>query len=109
MVTTPLRGDVYLVALDPTVGSEIQKSRPCVVVSPDELNRHLRTVLIAPMTTTSHTYPWRVACRFQAKSGHVALDQLRVVDAQRFVKRLGRLAAPTLAEVLRGLQELFEE
>jgi len=103
------RGEVHLVRLDPTLGSESRKTRPCLVVSPDELNEHLRTAVIAPMTTGGQAYPWRVPCRFQRKSGFVALDQLRTVDAERLVKRLGRLTPDTLAAVLRGLQEMFVE
>lgn len=103
----PLRGDVYLVGLDPTLGSEIRKTRPCVVVSPDELNRHLRTVIIAPMTTGAEAYPWRVRCRFRGRSGFVALDQLRTVDTARLARRLGRLAPATFASVLELLQEMF--
>src|SRR5437660_11176195 len=85
------RGDVHLVRLDPTLGSEIQKTRPCLVVSPDELNQHLRTVIVAPMTAGGRAYPWRVASRFQRRSGCVALDELRTVDAERLLRRLGRL------------------
>jgi mRNA interferase MazF len=103
------RGDVHLVGLDPTLGSEIKKTRPCLIVSPDELNEHLRTVIVAPMTTGGQAYPWRVACRFQNRSGFVALDQLRTVDSERLVKRLGRLSAATTTEVLDTLQEMFAE
>ena len=103
------RGDVHLVRLDPTLGSEIQKTRPCVVVSPDELNDHLRTVIIAPMTTGGRAYPWRVPCRFQRRSGFVALDQLRTVDGERLVRRLGRLTPDTVTVVLQRLQEMFAE
>ena len=103
------RGDVHLVALDPTVGSEIKKTRPCLIVSPDELNQHLRTVIVAPMTTGGQAYPWRVACRFQNRSGCVALDQLRTVDSERLAKRLGRLSAAATTEVLETLQEMFAE
>jgi mRNA interferase MazF len=78
-------------------------------VSPDELNQHLRTALVAPMTTGGQAYPWRVPCRFQNQRGFVALDQLRTVDSERLVKRLGRLAPETIASVLRGLQEMFAE
>jgi mRNA interferase MazF len=99
---------VFLVELDPTRGSEIRKTRPCVVVSPDELNHHLRTVLVAPLTTGGHAYPFRVACRFGGKAGRVALDQLRAVDRERLRKRLGALAAPTLGAALSVLQEMFE-
>ncbi len=106
---TVARGEVHLVGLDPTLGSEIKKTRPCLVVSPDELNQHLRTVIVAPMTTGGQAYPWRVACRFQNRSGFVALDQLRTVDSDRLVKRLGRLSATTTTEVLDTLQEMFAE
>jgi mRNA interferase MazF len=101
------RGDVFLVDLDPTRGTEIQKTRPCVVVSPDELNEHLRTVIIAPLTTIAHPFPFRVPCRFQDKDGHIVTDQLRTVDRQRLVRPLGRLPAPTLARLLVVLQEMF--
>jgi mRNA interferase MazF len=103
------RGAVHLVALDPTKGSEIRKTRPCLIVSPNELNQHLRTVMVAPMTTGGHGYPWRVACRFQNRSGYVAVDQLRTVDTERLVKRVGKLAPGTVGEVLRVLQEMFAE
>ena len=103
------RGNVHLVRLDPTLGSEIRKTRPCVVISPDELNHHLRTVIVAPMTTGGRAYPWRIACRFQNRSGFVALDQLRTVDSERLVKRLGRLPIGTMTEVLETLQEIFAE
>jgi mRNA interferase MazF len=87
------RGQVYLVRLDPTLGSEIKKTRPCVIVSPDELNEHLRTVIVAPMTTGGRPYPWRPRCRFQGRAGFVALDQLRTVDVERLGKKLGALEA----------------
>lgn len=103
------RGDVHLVRLDPTLGSEIQKTRPCLVVSPDELNQHLRAVIVAPMTTAGRAYPWRVRCRFQRRSGFVALDQLRTVDAERLVRRLGRLEPQSVTTVLQRLQEMFAE
>ncbi len=103
------RGEVHLVGLDRTLGSEIKKTRPCLIVSPDELNQHLRTVIVAPMTTGGHAYPWRVACRFQNRSGFVALDQLRTVDRERLVKRLGRLSAAAATEVFDTLQEMFAE
>ena len=106
---TLARGDVHVVGLDPTLGREIKKTRPCVIVSPDELNQHLRTVIVAPLTTGGQAYPWRVACRFQSRSGFVALDQLRTVDSARLVKRLGRLSAATTTEVLDTLQEMFAE
>ena len=103
----PTRGDVYLIELDPTRGSEIRKTRPCLVVSPDELNQHLRTVIVAPMTTGGHAYPWRVRCRFRERAGFVAIDQLRTVDSTRLVKRLGRVSPGTLTAVLAILQEMF--
>jgi mRNA interferase MazF len=103
------RGDVHLVGLDPTKGSEIQKTRPCLIVSPDELNRHLRTVIVAPMTTGGQAYPWRVPCRFLNRSGFIAVDQLRTVDTERLVRRLGKLSPATVAEVQRVLQEMFAE
>lgn len=103
------RGDVHLVRLDPTVGSEVRKTRPCLVISPDELNEHLRTVIVAPMTTGGHAYPWRIPCRFRNRSGFVAVDQLRTVDGERLVKRLGQLSAATTTAVLDTLQEMFEE
>jgi len=104
---SPARGDVYLVALAPTVGSEIQKTRPCLVVSPDELNRHLRTAIVAPMTTGGRPYPWRVPCRFGGRDGRVALDQLRTVDRARLVRREGALAGADVDAVLAKLGELF--
>ena len=98
-----------LVTLDPSVGSEIRKTRPALVVSPDEMNAHIATVIIAPMTTKGRSYPTRVPCTFQGKSGKVVLDQLRTVDKARLVKRLGRLDAATSDAVLATLAELFEE
>jgi mRNA interferase MazF len=103
------RGQVYLVRLDPTQGSEIKKTRPCVVVSPDELNEHLRTVIVAPMTTGGRAYPWRPRCRFQGRAGFVALDQLRTVDVERLVRSLGHLEDTTVASVLERLQDMFAE
>jgi mRNA interferase MazF len=103
------RGDVHLVRLDPALGSEIRKTRPCLVISPDELNHHLRTIIVVPMTTGGQAYPWRIACRFQNRSGFVALDQLRTVDGERLVKRLGRLSVGTTTEVLETLQEMFAD
>lgn len=103
------RGEVHLVRLDPTLGSEIQKTRPCLVVSPDELNQYLRTVIIAPMTTGGRRYPWRVPCRFQRRSGFVALDQIRTVDTERLLRRLGRLTPAAVTAVLQRLQEMFAE
>jgi mRNA interferase MazF len=104
-----VRGQVFLVRLDPTLGSEIKKTRPCVVVSPDELNEHLRTVFVAPMTTAGRAYPWRPRCRFQGRAGFVALDQLRTVDVGRLVKPLGQLEGETVLVVLERLQDMFAE
>ena len=101
------RGDVHLVRLDPTIGSEIQKTRPCVIVSPDELNVHLRTVIVAPMTTGGRACPWRIRCRFQQRTGYVVLDQLRTIDRERLVKRVGALPTDVLTDVLDGLQAMF--
>jgi len=103
----PRRGDVHLVRLDPTLGSEIRKTRPCVVISPDELNAYLRTAIVAPMTTSGQAYPWRITCEFQRRRGFVALDQIRTIDGERLVKRLGRLSPDTITAMLRGLQEMF--
>ncbi len=103
------RFDVYLVALDPTLGSEIKKTRPCLIVSPDEANRHLATAIIAPMTTKGHNYPTRVTCLFQGKRGSVVLDQLRTVDKVRLVKRLGRISPAVQKAVLATLAEMFAE
>ncbi|MEK6609910.1 MAG: type II toxin-antitoxin system PemK/MazF family toxin [Gemmatimonadota bacterium] len=101
------RGDVYLVSLSPTRGREIRKTRPCVVVSPDELNAHIQTFIVAPLTTGSHAYPFRVPCRFEGKVGHVVLDQVRAVDQERLVRRLGQLPPGTLRRALAVLQEMF--
>ncbi len=101
------RGDVYRVSLDPTTGSEIRKTRPCLILSPNELNQHLRTMIVAPMTTGGRAYPWRVRCRFQKRSGFVAVDQIRAVDTGRLTKRLGRLSPATVTAALQALQEMF--
>lgn len=101
------RGEVYLVALDPTRGRKIRKTRPCLVVSPDELNAYLDTFIVAPLTTGSHPYPFRVACRFGGTAGHVVLDQLRTADRARLVRRLGRLLPSVEAKALGVLQEMF--
>ena len=107
MAEATRRGDVFLVSLDPTRGDEIQKTRPCVVVSPDELNAYLRTFIVAPLTAGSHLYPFRVPCRFQGRAGHIVLDQLRTVDRERLVRRLGKLSPSTLGRALAILQETF--
>ncbi len=101
------RGDVFLVSLDPTRGEEIRKTRPCVIVSPDELNAHFRTFIVAPLTTGSHAYPFRVRCHFQGRTGYVILDQIRTVDGERLVRRLGELSTSTLEKVLGILQQMF--
>ena len=101
------RGEVYLVSLNPAKGGGIRKTRPCVVVSPDELNAHMRTHIVAPMTTGSHTYPFRISCRFQGKAGHVVLDQIRTVDRARMVQKLGRLSPQALEKSLAVLNEMF--
>ncbi|MGH7590539.1 MAG: type II toxin-antitoxin system PemK/MazF family toxin [Gemmatimonadales bacterium] len=105
----PRRGEVWLIAPGTTVGREIQKPRPGLVVSPDALNGGLETVLVAPMTTGHHPYPFRVPCRFRGKNGHVVLDQLRAVDRSRLVKRLGVLTPGTVSRGLALLREMFEE
>ena len=105
--TAPVRGEVHLVRLDSTLGTEIRKTRPCLIVAPDELNLHLRTTIVAPMITSGTVYPRRIPSRFQERAGFVALDQLRTVDATRMVKRLGRLTPFTFARVLAALQEMF--
>lgn len=101
------RFDVHIVALDPTRGSEIQKTRPCLIISPDEMNRFIRTVIVAPMTTKGRSYPSRVNCTFQGKEGQVVLDQIRTVDKSRLEKRLGRIDEQTQESVLRVLGEMF--
>ncbi len=103
----PVRDEVWLVNLDPTQGAEIQKTRPCLVVSPDEMNRSLRTVIVAPMTTATRPYLTRVSLRFQGKSGQVALDQLRAVDRQRLVRKLGAVSASTADAVSATVLEMF--
>ena len=103
------RFEVYLISLDPTKGSEISKTRPCVVVSPDEMNRHIRTVIIAPMTTKTRAYPSRVDCSFQGKHGQVVLDQIRTVDKSRLVERIGKLSAATCDKVSDVLVEMFQK
>lgn len=101
------RFDIYLVNLDPTLESEIRKTRPCVILSPDEMNRYIRTVIVAPMTTKSRAYPTRVNCRFLGKLGQVVLDQIRTIDQERLVRKLGRLEKRTAAKVLGVLNEMF--
>ncbi|MSQ88657.1 MAG: type II toxin-antitoxin system PemK/MazF family toxin [Betaproteobacteria bacterium] len=101
------RGDVVLVELNPTRGGELRKTRPCLVVSPDDLNAHVRTCIVAPLTTGGYAYPFRIACRFQGKSGHIVLDQIRTIDRERVVRRLGRISVSTLSAALAVLQDMF--
>ena len=101
------RFDVFLVNLDPTIGSEIKKTRPCVIISPNEMNRYIRTVIVAPMTSKGRAYPTRVDCRFQKKTGQVVLDQIRTVDKARLVRRLGTLSQAAQRRVLSILSEMF--
>jgi len=101
------RFDVYLVNLDPTVGHEIRKARPCLVISPDEMNRYVATIIVAPMTTKGREYPTRVSCAFQGKEGQVVLDQIRTVDKARLVQKLGKVGKNTQEEVLSILAEMF--
>jgi mRNA interferase MazF len=103
------RFDVYLVNLDPTIGSEIKKTRPCLIISPDEMNRWIRTVIVAPMTTKGQPYPTRVACVFVDRKGQIVLDQIRTVDKARLVRQLGRIDESTQQEVLATLAELFAD
>ena len=104
-----MRGEIWLAALDPTVGSEIQKTRPCVVISPPEIHNYLRTVTVAPMTTGSRPAPYRIPLRFRGRDGLILLDQIRTLDKQRLVRRLGAVSASTLRATLAALREVFEE
>jgi mRNA interferase MazF len=106
---TPARGDIWLVALDPTIGSEIRKTRPCVIISPPEMHDFLRTVMAAPMTTGSRPAPYRVPITFQGKDGLILLDQIRTLDKQRLARRLGAVGRATLRDTLAALREMFEE
>ena len=101
------RFDVFLINLDPTIGSEIQKTRPCVVISPDEMNKYIATVIVAPMTTKGQSYPTRIACQFQGKDGQIVLDQNRTVDKTRLVKKLGQISSDEQKAVLDTLAEMF--
>jgi mRNA interferase MazF len=103
------RFDVFLVNLDPTIGHEIKKSRPCLVISPDELNRNISTVMVAPMTTKGRNYPTRVSCSFHGKKGQILLEQMRAVDKIRLIKRLGRIDSYVQTQVFSALSELFSE
>lgn len=103
------RFEVYLVNLDPTVGSEIKKTRPCLVISPDVMNRHISTVIVAPMSTKGSRFPTRIPCRFQGKDGQIVLDQVRTVDRARLVKLLGTIGTGARKDVLGALAEMFAE
>ena len=101
------RFDVFLTSLDPTRGTEIKKTRPCLIVSPDEMNRHIRTVIVAPMTTRGRNYPSRVNCEFKGKAGQIVLDQIRTIDKSRLMKRLGRIDESVSDDVIGVLAEMF--
>ncbi len=101
------RFDIYLVNLDPTIGSEIRKTRPCVIISPNEMNDYIKTVIVAPMTTKGKTYPTRIECEFQEKKGLIVLDQIRTVDKTRLVKKLGKLEQSIQEQILLILGEMF--
>ncbi len=107
MVSRPLRDEIWLVALDPVVGAEIQKTRPCVVISPDELNHELLTVIVAPMTSTVRPFPFRVKLKFQGKTGQIALDQSHAVSRMRMIRRLGAVSASAAADISAILAEMF--
>ena len=107
MAVVVKRFDVYLVNLDPTFGSEIQKTRPCLVISPDEMNRNIRTVIIAPMTSAQKEYPTRISCTFRKKQGQIVLDQVRTVDKARLIQKLGTIDSKAQLDVISVLQRLF--
>lgn len=109
MAVVVRRFDVYLINLDPTTGSEIKKTRPCLVISPDEMNAHIATVIVAPMTTKGRDYPTRVGCRFQGKDGQIVLDQIRTIDKTRLMRRLGKVTPEEGQAVLAVLMEMFAE
>ena len=101
------RFDVFLVGLDPAIGSEIQKTRPCLIVSPDEMNDNIRTVIVAPMTSATKEYPTRVSCRFRKKTGQIVLDQIRTIDKSRLIKKLGTIDSKAQLDVVSVLQRMF--
>jgi len=101
------RFDVYLMNLDPTIGSEIRKTRPCLIISPDEMNRHIKTVIVAPMTSAGKDYPSRVPCNFRKKQGQIVLDQIRTLDKSRLIKKLGSIDSKAQLEIIATLQRLF--
>lgn len=103
------RFDVFLINLDPTTGAEIQKTRPCLIISPDEMNRYASTTIVAPMTTGKRSYVTRIACQFQGTQGHIVLDQIRTVDKSRLIKKLGKLDRFTQQNVLKALSDMFAE
>src|SRR3972149_4287288 len=103
------RFDIYLINLDPVIGHEIRKTRPCVIISPDEMNQHIGTVIVAPMTTKGRDYPSRIPLTFKRKKGQIVLDQIRTIDKTRLVKRLGKLDKNVSAQTLQILREMFEE
>lgn len=105
----PLRFEIFLINLDPTQGSEIQKTRPCVVISPNEMNHHLSTVIIAPMTTKTKKYPTRIALEFDDKKGQIALDQMRTVDKTRLIKKLGKIERKVQKTLSESLIEMFKD
>jgi mRNA interferase MazF len=107
MAVVVKRFDVYLVNLDPTVGSEIKKTRPCLIISPDEMNRHIRTVIIAPMTSASKDYPTRLSCTLRKKQGQIVLGRLRTIDKIRLIKKLGTIDPKAQLEVISILQRMF--
>jgi len=107
MAVVAKRFDVYLVNLDPTIGSKIQKTRPCLVISPDEMNRNIRTVIIAPLTSAQKEYPTRVSCTFRKKHGQIVLDQVRTVDKARLIQKLGTIDSKAQLDVISVLQSLF--
>ena len=102
-----VRGDVYLVDLNPTKGTEIKKTRPAVIISPDEMNRTLKTVIIAPLTSTIRIFPFRTDCTFQRKKGQIALDQIRSLDKKRLIKKVGNFSSPKINNILEKLSMIF--
>jgi mRNA interferase MazF len=107
MAMVTRRFDVFLVGLDPTVGSEIQKTRPCLIVSPDEMNTNIRTVIVAPMTSAIKDYPTRVSCTFRRKTGQIVLDRIRTIDKSRLIRRLGSIDSKAQLDVVSVLQRMF--
>ena len=107
MAVVVKRFDIFLISLDPTVGSEIQKTRPCLIISPDEMNRHIKTAIVAPLTSTGKDYPTRVPCKFKKKQGWIVLDQIRTIDKSKLIKKIGTIDPKAQLEVISTLQELF--